>query len=344
MKIKDRLIGPDQFPFIIAEIGINHNGNVEVAKNMVLEAAKSGAECIKHQTHFVEDEMTIEAKNIFPPNAKESIWEVIEKNSLSKDEEIELKKFTEDLGLIYISTPFSRSAADFLAEIDIPAFKIGSGECTNIPLIRHITKFKKPIILSTGMTSIENLKESVDLLKSSGVDFALLECTNLYPSPPEFVSLRGISELKETFPDAIIGFSDHSIGPYVALSSIALGACIIERHFTDSFYREGPDISSSMDPSELKIIIDKSKEIFKASKNHKQRTKPEENVFRFARGSIVADRDLPEGKIIDENDIWARRPGTGEIPACEFDNIIGRKLKNPISFNKQIKWKDLIND
>ena len=344
MKIKDRLIGPNQYPFIIAEIGINHNGNIEVAKNMVSEAAKSGAECIKHQTHFVEDEMTPEAKNIFPPNAKESIWEVIEKNSLSKDEEIELKKFTEDLGLIYISTPFSRSAADFLAEIDIPAFKIGSGECTNIPLIRHITKFGKPVILSTGMTSIENLKESVNLLESSKVDYALLECTNLYPSPPEFVSLKGITELKETFPNAIIGFSDHSIGPYVALSSIALGACIIERHFTDSFYREGPDISSSMDPSELKIIIDKSKEIFKASKNHKHRTKPEENVFRFARGSIVADRDLPEGKIIDEKDIWARRPGTGEIPASEFDNLIGRKLKNPVSFNRQIKWTDLIND
>ncbi len=344
MKIKNRIIGPNEFPFVIAEIGINHNGNIEIAKKMVLEAAKSGAECIKHQTHFVEDEMTIEAKNIFPPNANESIWDVIEKNALSKDEEIELKTFTENLGLIYISTPFSRSAADFLAEIDIPAFKIGSGECTNIPLIRHITKFQKPMLLSTGMTSIEDIKKSVELLETSNVDFALLECTNLYPSPPEFVSLRGISELKKTFPNAIIGFSDHSIGPYVALSSIALGACIIERHFTDSFYREGPDISSSMDPSELKIIIEKSKEIFQASKNHKQRTKPEESVFKFARGSIVADQNLPVGKIINENDIWARRPGTGEIPASEFDNLIGRKLKKAICFNQQIKWEDLAND
>ncbi len=344
MKIKNRIIGPNEFPFVIAEIGINHNGNIEIAKKMVLEAAKSGAECIKHQTHFVEDEMTIEAKYIFPPNANESIWDVIEKNALSKDEEIELKTFTENLGLIYISTPFSRSAADFLAEIDIPAFKIGSGECTNIPLIRHITKFQKPMLLSTGMTSIEDIKKSVELLETSNVDFALLECTNLYPSPPEFVSLRGISELKKTFPNAIIGFSDHSIGPYVALSSIALGACIIERHFTDSFYREGPDISSSMDPSELKIIIEKSKEIFQASKNHKQRTKPEESVFKFARGSIVADQNLPVGKIINENDIWARRPGTGEIPASEFDNLIGRKLKKAICFNQQIKWEDLAND
>ena len=344
MKIKNRIIGPNEFPLVIAEIGINHNGNIDIAKKMVLEAAKSGAECIKHQTHFIEDEMTIEAKNIFPPNASESIWEVIEKNSLSKDDEVELKNFTEDLGLIYISTPFSRSAADFLAEINIPAFKIGSGECTNIPLIRHITKFGKPIILSTGMSSINNLKKSVDILESNKVDYALLECTNLYPSPPQFVSLKGLIELKEKFPNAIIGFSDHSIGPYVALSSIALGACIIERHFTDSFYRKGPDITSSMDPTELKIIIDKSKEIFIASKNHKHRSKPEEDVFKFARGSIVADRNLPSGKIIEENDIWARRPGTGEIPASEYDNLIGRKLKNSIPFNRQIRWEDFLTD
>ena len=341
MNIKGRVIGAEQFPLVIAEIGINHNGNIEIAKKMVLEASKVGAECIKHQTHFVEDEMTIEAKNIFPPNANASIWEVIENNSLSKDEEIELKKFTEELGMIYISTPFSRSAADFLAEIDVPAFKIGSGECTNIPLIRHITQFKKPIILSTGMTSIDNVKKSVDLLESSNIEYALLECTNLYPSPPEFVSLRGLTELKSNFPNAIIGFSDHSIGPHIALSSVALGACIIERHFTDSFYRKGPDISCSMDPSELKTIIDRSKEIFIASKNPKKRTNPEEEVFKFARGSIVADKNLSSGTIIKESDIWARRPGNGEIPASEFDELIGKKLKNSISYNTQIKWEDL---
>ena len=341
MNIKGRVIGADQFPLVIAEIGINHNGNIEIAKKMVLEASKVGAECIKHQTHFVEDEMTIEAKNIFPPNANVSIWEVIENNSLSKDEEIELKKFTEDLGMIYISTPFSRSAADFLAEIDVPAFKIGSGECTNIPLIRHITQFKKPVILSTGMASIDNVKKSVELLESSNIEYALLECTNLYPSPPEFVSLRGLTELKINFPNAIIGFSDHSIGPHIALSSVALGACIIERHFTDSLYRKGPDISCSMDPIELKTIIDRSKEIFIASKNTKQRTNPEEEVFKFARGSIVADKNLSPGTIIKESDIWARRPGNGEIAASEFDKLIGKKLKNSILYNTQIKWDDL---
>ena len=341
LRIKQRDIGENQFPFVIAEIGINHGGNLQVAKKMVLDAFKVGAECIKHQTHFVEDEMTPEAKDIFPPNANISIWDVIKNNSLSKDEEIYLKNYTEELGMIYISTPFSRSAADFLAEIDIPAFKIGSGECTNIPLIRHIAEFKKPIIMSTGMQTIDNLKKSIGIIENMKIDYALLECTNLYPSSPEYVSLKGIQELKNNFPKAVIGFSDHSIGPYMAISSVALGACIIERHYTDNRYRKGPDISCSMDPIELKIIIEKSKDIYIASKNSKDRTAPEEEVYKFARGSIVADKKLFPGSFIKEDDIWARRPGNGEISAERFDELIGRRVKNEIQFNQQIKWDDL---
>ena len=340
MDIKGRKIGKDYTPLVVAEIGINHGGDIEVAKNMVKQAYNSGAECIKHQTHFVEDEMTIEAKNIFPPNADISIWEVMEKCSLSKDDEIILKNFTESLGMIYISTPFSRSAADFLQDIDIPAFKIGSGEADNIPLIRHIAKFNKPIIMSTGMHSIGSIRDSVEIIRESGVEFALLECTNLYPSPPEIVSLRGISELKNEFPDAVVGFSDHSIGPYIALASVALGASIIERHFTDSRYRIGPDIICSMDPSELKMIIEKANEIFITTKNIKSRSKEEESVYKFARSSIVADKDLKKGVIISEFDIWSRRPGNGEIPANKFDDILGKKLNKFIRKNTQLKWSD----
>ncbi|MBO8219511.1 N-acetylneuraminate synthase family protein [Prochlorococcus marinus] len=344
MEIKGREISSNNFPLIIAEIGINHGGSLDVAKNMVYEAAKSGAECVKHQTHFVEDEMTEDAKEIFPPNANASIWEVIEKCALNRDEEFALKQYAEELGLIYISTPFSRAAADFLEEIDIPAFKIGSGECNNIPLVRHITKFKKPIIISTGMQSLTSLDKTVKILNQGKIDYALLECTNLYPSPPEFVSLLGISELSKKFPNTIIGFSDHSIGPHMALASIPLGASIIERHFTDTKYRKGPDISCSMDPSELSFLIKKSKEIYIASKNQKSRTTPEEDVYKFARSSLVADRDLKEGQIIKEEDIWARRPGNGEIPGYLFDEILGKKLKNSIKFNQQLKWENFVKD
>ena len=341
MKIANREIGNNCNPLIIAEIGINHNGDINLAKEMVKKAFLSGAECVKHQTHFIEDEMTEEAKNIYPPNANQSIWEVMENCSLTKDEEIALKNYTESLGLIYLSTPFSRAAADFLEEINIPAYKIGSGESDNIPLIRHIVNFGKPVILSTGMQSINSIRNSVKIIEEGSIEYALLECTNLYPSPPEIVSLQGLKELKDNFPKAIIGFSDHSIGPSMAIASIALGANIVERHFTDSRYRKGPDISCSMDPTELSFLIDRSKEIKKAINNKKERTKPEEEVYKFARGSIVADQDLFEGETIKEKYIWARRPGTGEIPAYEFDNIIGKKLKNNIKRNQQIRWSDL---
>ena len=340
MDIAGRQVGINYPPLIVAEIGINHGGDIDVAKGMVTAAFKAGAECVKHQTHFVADEMTEEAKVIYPPNADISIWEVIENAALTKDEEIALKNHTETLGMIYLSTPFSRAAADFLDDIGIQAFKIGSGEADNLPLIRHIVSFKKPVILSTGMQSIKSLDKSVEIINVSGVDYALLECTNLYPSPAEIVSLQGINELRQAFPNAVIGFSDHSIGPYISLASVALGASIIERHFTDSRYRIGPDISCSMDPVELKLIIDRSQEIFTASKNPKKRSLEEESVYKFARGSIVADRNLKKGTVITQKDIWARRPGNGQIPAKEFDNLIGKIVNKSISKNTQLNWDD----
>jgi sialic acid synthase SpsE len=246
MKIAHREIGPQHPPLVIAEIGINHGGSLDVAKGMVNAAHSAGCEMVKHQTHFVDDEMTDEAKQIFPPNADVSIWEVMERCALSKDDEIALKKHAESLGMIYISTPFSRAAADFLNDIGVAGYKIGSGECNHLPLIRHIASFGKPIIMSTGMQTVATMRPSVQALDASGVDYALLECTNLYPSPPEIVSLQGINDLRAAFPRAVIGFSDHSIGPSMALASVALGACILERHFTDTRYRKGPDISCSM--------------------------------------------------------------------------------------------------
>ncbi|WP_300659846.1 N-acetylneuraminate synthase family protein, partial [Hydrogenophaga sp.] len=241
----------------------------------------------------------------------------------------------------YISTPFSRAAADFLNDIGVSAFKIGSGECNHVPLIRHIASFGRPIIMSTGMQTIDGMRPSVKALDDSGVDYALLECTNLYPSPPEIVSLQGITELKSAFPRAVIGFSDHSIGPEMALSAVALGACILERHFTDTRYRKGPDISCSMDPAELKFLIDRSREIHTALHNPKVRTAPEEDVYRFARGSMVADRDLPAGHVVTPSDIWARRPGSGEISVQHFDRLVGAKLTRAVKRNQQLLWSDL---
>ena len=341
MKIDNREISPSHPPLVIAEIGINHGGDLEVAKNMVRLAALSGCECVKHQTHIVEDEMTNEAKKIFPPNADISIWDVMAECALSREDEAELKQYAEELGLIYISTPFSRAAADFLEDLDVPAYKIGSGEADNLPLIRHIARKGKPVIMSTGMQTIKSLRKSVQILEDAGIQYALLECTNLYPSPPEIVSLQGVTDLKNAFPNAVVGFSDHSIGPEMALASVALGASILERHYTDTRYRKGPDIINSMDPSELRFLIDRSREIHTALMNPKRCTVPEEDVYRFARASVVADADLQAGHVIAEDDIWARRPGSGEIAAFEFDKVVGKTLKVAVTNNQQLKWSDL---
>ena len=341
MKIANREIGPAHPPLVIAEIGINHGGSLDVAKEMVRLAAGAGCEMIKHQTHIVEDEMTDEAKQIFPPNADVSIWEVMAQCALGREDEAELKRYTESLGMIWISTPFSRAACDFLETLDVPAYKIGSGEADNLPLIRHIAKKGKPVILSTGMQTIDTMRASVAILEDAGIDYALLECTNLYPSPAEIVSLKGVTELKSAFPNAVVGFSDHSIGPEMALASVALGASILERHYTDSRYRKGPDISCSMDPAELRFLIDRSREIWIAANNDKKRTAPEEDVYRFARASVVADADLPAGHVIGEADIWARRPGSGDIPGYDFDKVVGRTLATAVTRNQQLKWSDL---
>lgn len=340
MKIGHREISASHPPLVIAEIGINHGGQLQVAKNMVRLAALSGCECVKHQTHIVEDEMTEEAKQIFPPNADISIWHVMEACSLSLEDEAELKRYTEELGLIYLSTPFSRKAADFLETIDVLAYKIGSGEADNLPLIHHIAAKGKPVIMSTGMQTIDTLYESVKILENANIEYALLECTNLYPSPPEIVSLQGITELRTAFPNAVIGFSDHSIGPEMAIASVALGASILERHFTDTRYRKGPDIINSMDPAELRLLIDRSREIHTALVNPKMRTLPEEDVYRFARSSVVAEEALPKGHVITSNDIWARRPGSGEIAGYDFYKILGKRLKVPVKKNQQLKWGD----
>ena len=341
MKIKNRTISSIEDPLIIAELGINHGGDLLVAEQMVKSAADRGCEVIKHQTHFLDDEMTPDAKKIMPPNANISIWDVMEKCSLTKDEEIKLKKQVEDLGMIYISTPFSRSAADFLNDINVPAFKIGSGECDNLLLIEYIADFGKPIILSTGMQNLLSVEKPVEILEKKNIEYALLECTNIYPCPPEDIALGSLAQLSDKFPNAEIGFSDHSIGPTMALAAIALGATIVEKHFTDTKDRQGPDISCSMDPDELEHLIKKSKEVAYSRDRKKFIANVEKDVYKFARSSIVSDKNLKKGDTIDRQNIWARRPGNGEIPAFEFEKVLGKTLKRDIARNTQIKWSDL---
>lgn len=340
-QISSRMVGDDHPPLVIAEIGINHEGSLKTAIELVDAAISSGAEIIKHQTHIAEDEMSFEAKKIIPSNANVSIYELIERCALSEEDEYELMNYVISKGAIFISTPFSRAAAERLAKFNVPAFKIGSGECNNYPLVKHIASFGKPIILSTGMNSLETIRPAVEIMRNAKVPFALLHCTNIYPTPHKLVRLNSILELKKEFPDAVIGLSDHSTTNYPCLGAVALGASILERHFTDSMHRVGPDISSSMDKDSLKSLISGSKIIFEAKNGSKSALAEEAATISFAFASVVAIRDIKPGEVLNEINIWVKRPSGGDFSARDYDNLLGKTAKNQIKSGYQIKSGDV---
>lgn len=339
--IAKRKIGPDFKPFIIAEIGINHEGNFKKAIRMVDDAKKAGAECVKFQSHVVEDEMTHVAKKVIPGHTKESIYEIIERCALSEDQEIKLKKYVEKLGMIYLCSPFSRAAADRLEKMGVVAYKIGSGECNNYPLIDHIASFGKPIILSTGMNDIPSIKLAVKTIKKHKTPLALFHCTSLYPTPYEKVRLGGMTELIKAFPDIPIGLSDHSIGNYTSFAAVALGASIIEKHFTSSKKWPGPDIAVSIDPAELKDLLIGTDAIHKSLGGKKEILKEEKPTIDFAYACVVSIAEIKRGEKFTKKNIWVKRPGTGQIKAIDFEKVLGKVALKDIANDSQIKWSDL---
>ncbi len=323
-------------PFIIAEIGINHNGSLKVAKEMVDAAHRAGASCVKHQTHIVEDEMSKAAKNVIPGNANISIYEIMASCALNEDDEYALKLYTEEKGMIFISTPFSRAAANRLESFNVSAYKIGSGECNNYPLIEHIAQFGKPMIVSTGMNTIESVKKTVAILEKYNISFALLHTTNLYPTPAHLVRLGGMQELMNTFPNTLVGLSDHTVNNNACLAATALGASILERHFTDTYDRTGPDIVCSMDEKDLSILIKSSEEIASMRGGVKEATKEEQVTIDFAFATIVSIAPIKKGEKFTTNNIWVKRPGTGDFTAEEYSNILGKTAICDISQDEHI--------
>tara|TARA_A100001015_G_scaffold321288_1_gene451243 strand:- start:2652 stop:3692 length:1041 start_codon:yes stop_codon:yes gene_type:complete len=342
IQIGKRKIGVKHPPIIIAELGINHNGSLDFAIELADIAIKCGAEIIKHQTHLPECEMIKkEAKKIIPGNSTKNIFDIIQESSLSENDEKKLMKYIEDKKCIFISTPFSREAADRLNKFKVKAFKIGSGECNNYPLIEHICKFKKPIILSTGMNTIDSVKYAVKIIERKKIPYALLQCTNIYPTPPDLVRLNSMKELKKRFPKAVIGLSDHTKDNYCSYAALGLGASIIEKHFIDTKNRKGPDVSASMDTKNFKDLIEASKTIYASLKYNgpKKITKPEIVTSKFAFASVVSIKSLKKGEKFSKKNIWVKRPGTGEIPAKIFFSILGKRSKVDIPEGIYIKKK-----
>jgi len=341
LNICGRTVGTGYAPLVIAEIGINHEGSLETAFEMVDAAHNSGAEIIKHQTHVVEDEMSGEAKKVIPGNADVSIYEIMEHCALNEEDETKLKEYVESKGMIFISTPFSRAAADRLERMGVSAYKIGSGECNNYPLIEHIASFGKPMIVSTGMNNIPSIRKMVDILEKYNIQYALLHTTNLYPTPSHLVRFGAMQELQKEFPNTVIGLSDHTISNLACFGAVALGASILERHFTDSMDRDGPDIVNSMDPQALKELINGSIELAKMRGGNKEAAKEEQVTIDFAFATVVSIANIKKGEIFTKENIWVKRPGTGEITAESYQSILGKTSLVDIQYDKHIKWSDI---
>jgi len=341
MKICNRNIGKNYPPLVIVEIGINHEGSLETAFRMVDAAHTAGAEIIKHQTHVVEDEMSSEAKKVIPGNADISIYDIIDRCALNEEDEIKLKDYVESKRMIFISTPFSRAAADRLERMGVCAYKIGSGECNNYPLVEHIASFGKPMIVSTGMNDINSVRKTVNILEEYNVPYALLHTTNLYPTPSHLVRFGAMKELQKEFPNAVVGLSDHTTSNLACFGAVALGASILERHFTDSMDRGGPDIVNSMDPNALKELIDGSIELAKMRGGRKEAAKEEQVTIDFAFATVVSIANIKKGETLTEENIWVKRPGTGGIAAESYNDILGKIANKNIEIDKHLSWGDL---
>ena len=337
-----KLLKLNKGPAIISELGINHFGNLKIAKKMVDEIHKNGGKIIKNQSHNLEAEMSEEAKKIKPGNANKSIFEVIKQNMISYEDEIKLKKYVEKKKMLYLSTPFSREAAERLNKIGVKLFKIGSGEFNNIPLLNEICKYKKPLILSTGMNNNLSIKRTVTFLRKKKISFALLHCISDYPVKDNDLQLDNIKNLKNSFPDIIIGYSDHSKSLSPSILSIGYGAMIVEKHFTLNRNLKGPDIICSMDGTGLKELVNASK-IHNLKKKKLKRivTKNEIRVSKFAFASVVAIKNIKKGDQLNKSNIWVKRPGNGYFKSNDYTKLIGKIASRDIKKNNQIKKKDV---
>lgn len=339
IKIGNQIIGQNKPVFIIAEAGINHNGSYLLAKKLVDMAKKAGVNCIKFQTHITDKEMI--RSNIKPGKiSKKSLWKIIKNCELTAEEERKLKQYCQKCKILFLSTPFSKEAVDRLEKINIKAYKIGSGELTNIPLLRYIAKQKKPVILSTGMSDMNEIKNAVKLFKNFKTRFAILQTTSEYPANYEDINLGVIDKFVKMF-KVPVGLSDHSPGIYTALGAVALGACIVEKHITLDKKMPGPDQKFSLELNELKELVKGCKAVKLAMGKTKKILNKEKPILKFARESVVTIRDISKDEKFSEKNISTKRPSTGKIQAKHYYSIIGKKARKRINAGQQLSYSDI---
>lgn len=342
MRIGTRRVGIGQPCFIIAEAGVNHNGSIELAKKLIDAAAAANVDAVKFQTFTAEKLVTKEAPQaeyqVSNTGVKESQYDMLKRLELSEEAHGELKRYAEEKGLIFLSTPFDEDAIDFLDTLGVPAFKAGSGELNNLPYFAKMVKKKKPIIFSVGMASLDDVHETVRFLRGKGqTDFVMLHCTSNYPCPLEDANLRAMETLRDTF-NCLVGYSDHTEGIVVPLTAAAMGAVVIEKHFTLDKTLPGPDHKASLDPYELAEMVRQIRLIEQVRGSaEKKVSSAEEKVAAVARKSLVMRTPLPAGTVLRPEHLTIKRPGTG-IPPSAFDDVIGRELRVSVSADTCLLW------
>ena len=327
-------LGPGHPAVTIAEAAVEHLGSVEVAKRMVDAAKDAGADFIKFQMHLPEQEMLLGTIKFWGG----SLDEVLERYNLSVDDHVELMRYCRQQGIRYLCTPFCAAAADVLDELGATAFKTGSGEMTNIPMLRHMARKGKPMIVSTGMATLDEIEETVAMLKAERVPLVLTNCTSIYPAPYEMINLGLIPRFKELF-GVPIGHSDHTPDIWTALGAVVMGAVVIEKHFTIDRRMKGPDYEVSLEPQEFKTMVDAIRKL-EAALGAEARVYPgEETVRSWAHHSVVSLTDIPAGTVITAAMVGVKRPGNG-IPARYLDQIVGCVAQRDIRGNSLLRWEE----
>jgi N-acetylneuraminate synthase len=335
-------------PYVIAEIGANHNGDMDLARIMIDSAVAAGADAVKFQSWTPQSLISkeeYERNQKYNDSAKKhfgSLQEMVEKYYLREDQHFELKKYCDQVGVDFCSTPFSDNEVDMLMKLDVPFFKVASMDVNNPPLLKKVAGTGKPVVISTGMSTLAEIEQSVSILTKAGCkELVLLHCISIYPPLYEDIHLNNITMLQQTF-DLPVGFSDHTIGVSIPLASVALGACIIEKHFTTDKDLPGWDHEISADPIEMKIICTESKNIQRSLGSFVRTVSnaEEQKKLKFRR-SIVATRNLKAGHVITAADLTSKRPGTGISPDFT-EQLVGRKLNVDLAGDQLIKW-DYLN-
>jgi pseudaminic acid synthase len=342
MKIEGRTVGVEFGTYLIAEMSANHGQSFEQAAEIVRAAKDAGADAIKLQT-YTPDTITIDCQGETFQTAKGSLWEgrtlydLYGEAYTPWDWQPKLKKLADGLGLACFSTPFDFTAVDFLEEMDVPAYKIASPELVDLPLIRKVAATKKPVIMSTGMATCEEIEEAIQAFRQvGGTELALLKCTSAYPSPPESMNLRTIPDMAKRF-RVPVGLSDHTLGIAVPVAAVSLGACIVEKHLTLSRSTPGPDSAFSLEPPEFKQMVDAIRVAEKALGHVKYGLTEAEQLSRRSRRSLFVVQDVKAGERLTPDNVRSIRPGYG-LPPKHYEEVIGRLAARDMQRGTPLQW------